>query len=242
MSPRFKLLATPPRIKLATSPIFELPKMPRIKPATSPPQDSPRMLINSLVWTSSRFKSSLMNRRKCTVRCSPRCRRRRQQVLLKRKREIPSTGKEEELDLGIIHSLFSESRLFIGELQKQLERDRDCFLGLLRKSNEECENRFRDESAKLDELLLKYKASHVRALDDPFSKENERLKEQYEESRQAEESLVLSIAGKIDQIKEALERRDQDENVLAKMVVESANLCPGFELRLPMQDDSKVTN
>ncbi|KAI6683351.1 hypothetical protein NL676_029264 [Syzygium grande] len=59
MSPRFKLPAAAPRIKLATSPIFELPKMPRIKPATSPPQDSPRMLINSLVWTSSRFKSSL---------------------------------------------------------------------------------------------------------------------------------------------------------------------------------------
>ncbi|KAI6683350.1 hypothetical protein NL676_029263 [Syzygium grande] len=96
----------------------------------------------------------------------------------------------------------------------------------------QCENRFRDENAKLDELL-EYKASYVWALDDPFSKENERLKEQYEESRQAEESLILSIVGKIDQIKGALEKRDKDEDVLAKLVVQSAKLLPRLRAQAP---------
>ncbi|XP_030440590.1 uncharacterized protein LOC130134368 [Syzygium oleosum] len=132
----------------------------------------------------------------------------------------------------LIRRSLSDARLAIDEMQEKLKLNRHCFLAALERSYEKCEQKLTEEKANLDQLfeeLVKCKASHDQAFNDALSKlkaESERLVEQYDHSRQSAESLALSFAGQIDKLEESLNKRDQDDNVSAKMVVEASKLVP----------------
>ncbi|XP_065879432.1 uncharacterized protein [Euphorbia lathyris] len=124
-----------------------------------------------------------------------------------------------------ISSVALEIRSTMDELKSKIEKDRQGFAKSLVKSSKECENCLKTETAKFQELHMKFckeKATHLQTLKDTISKfeeEKERLFIRYEQLRKKEKSMISekekACADKIAQLEGSLKKKKQGDKTFS---------------------------